>query len=91
MAVDDITVRLLTVLNAVNSKRPIDGLELSASERPAKLNRKKAVVMSERTDVPSNTEIAPGAEKIPDELKEMFAIEKMEEIEASTCTKSGCI
>ena len=79
MELDDITVRLLTVLNAVNSKRPVDDLETSVSERPAKLNKKKAVVLSDDPESNANGKTAAGPESVHDQLNEVFSVENAED------------
>src|ERR1700753_4124727 len=85
MVVDETTLRLLTVLNAVSSKRPLDDLEISSSERPAKLNRKKVATVDENTKNPRTAELVSGTEGLPDELNYAFTVEKAEDGEATEC------
>ena len=73
--VDETTVRLLTVLNAVNSKRPLDDWDVPASERPAKLNRKKVAIAD---SIPDSSQTTPDARQSLDEVNKTFIVESGE-------------
>jgi hypothetical protein len=76
---DDKIVRLLTVLNAISSRAPIDDSELIATERPPKLNRKRVVLVGERSETPTPTR-TPGTEGTPSqEVDSAFVVESVEE------------
>lgn len=77
---DDTTVRLLTVLNAVNSKRPISELEGVNKERPAKLNKKKSVAIAVSENIALKSKQTSGKET-SDELKGVFTVEVAEDEE----------
>jgi len=76
--IDDTTVRLLTVLNAVSSKRPIEESEINAAERPVKLNRKKATLQGGQAEP-----AIAGAEEACEGLNAAFVLEDREDLEAA--------